>query len=123
VCEIFIAPDVTAPEHYFEFEAAPTGEWVDLAIQWKPEARETDLAYHSSMTTAARIGSDLVTIAMRIPWQALGRVPQAGERWRGNLFRCVGADPTRGYLAWRPTLTEEPNFHVPAAFGEMVFNG
>jgi alpha-galactosidase len=121
VCEIFIAPDATAPERYFEFEAAPTGEWLDLAIQWRHEARETDLDYRSGMTTAARIGSDLVTIAMRIPWQALGRVPQAGERWRVNLFRCVGADPTRGYLAWQPTHTEQPNFHLPAAFGEIVF--
>jgi hypothetical protein len=120
VCEIFIAPDANHPTHYFEFEAAPTGEWIDLAIRWKPEKRETDLDFHSGMTTAARIKNDTVTIAMRIPWQALGRTPQAGERWRGNLFRCVGADPTRGYLTWQPTRTAHPNFHVPSAFGEIV---
>src|SRR3954447_23823617 len=28
VCEIFIAPDRSLPRHYFEFEVAPTGEWV-----------------------------------------------------------------------------------------------
>ncbi|HET8783334.1 MAG TPA: sugar-binding protein, partial [Pyrinomonadaceae bacterium] len=28
VCEIFVAPDREHPERYFEFEAAPTGEWV-----------------------------------------------------------------------------------------------
>src|ERR671928_149184 len=32
VCEIFVAPDATNPSRYFEFEAAPTGEWVDLGI-------------------------------------------------------------------------------------------
>lgn len=121
VCEIFIAPDASHPAHYFEFEAAPTGEWVDLAIQWKAAGRETDWDFHSGMVVAARINSDSIKIAMRIPWQALGRAPQAGERWRANLFRCVGADPTRGYLAWQPTRTEQPNFHVPSAFGEIRF--
>jgi hypothetical protein len=121
VCEIFIAPDARRPERYFEFEAAPTGEWLDLEIRWKPEARETDWDFHSGMTSAARIGSNSVTIAMRIPWKALGRVPQTGERWRGNLFRCVGAGEGRGYLAWRPTHTEQPDFHVPSVFGEIIF--
>src|SRR5262245_32477083 len=32
VCEIFVAPDPENPSHYFEFEAAPTEEWVDLGI-------------------------------------------------------------------------------------------
>src|SRR6266700_1132310 len=32
VCEIFIAPDKIEARKYFEFEIAPTGEWVDLAI-------------------------------------------------------------------------------------------
>lgn len=122
VCEIFIAPDSDRPTHYFEFEAAPTGEWIDLAIQWKPEARETDWEFHSGLTTAARTSSDSVAIAMRIPWQALGHTPREGERWRGNLFRCVGADPTRGYLAWQPTRTAKPDFHVPQVFGEIRFN-
>ena len=30
-------------------------------------------------------------------------------------------DPTRGYLAWRPTLTKSPNFHVPSKFGNFRF--
>lgn len=121
VCEIFIAPDVAHPERYFEFEAAPTGEWLDLAIRWKPEERETDWDFRSGMTSAARIGSSSITVAMHIPWKALGHAPQAGERWRGNLFRCVGAGETRGYLAWQPTRTEQPHFHVPEAFGEIIF--
>jgi alpha-galactosidase len=123
VCEIFIAPDANRPEHYFEFEAAPTGEWLDLAIRWKPVERETEWDFHSGMTAAAIIGGISVWIAMRIPWKALGHTPKVGERWRGNLFRCVGAGETRGYLAWRPTRTERPDFHIPKAFGEIIFKG
>jgi Carbohydrate family 9 binding domain-like len=123
VCELFIAPDAREPERYFEFEAAPTGEWLDLIVCQKSDVRETDWDFHSGMTTAARVTASNITIAMRVPWEALGRAPQAGERWRANLFRCVGAGATRGYLAWQPTLTEEPGFHVPAAFGWIKFEG
>jgi hypothetical protein len=121
VCEIFIAPDVDTAERYFEFEAAPTGEWLDLAIQTLPETREADWEFRSGMTTAARIEKDSVVIAMRIPWGRWSHEPRKGERWRVNLFRCVGSDPTRGYLAWQPTLTPQPNFHAPQAFGWLRF--
>ncbi|MDT4897496.1 MAG: hypothetical protein QOH25_2573 [Acidobacteriota bacterium] len=121
VCEFFIAPDARQPERYFEFEAAPTGEWLDLMIHHRLDVRETNWDFHSGMTVAARITENNVTLAMRVPWEALGRAPQAHEQWRANLFRCVGAGPTRGYLAWRPTHTEEPGFHVPTAFGWIRF--
>jgi hypothetical protein len=39
----------------------------------------------------------------------------------GDLLRCVGKDPTRGYLAWRPTKTKEPAFQHLEAFGELRF--
>jgi cellulose/xylan binding protein with CBM9 domain len=120
-CEIFIAPDVSVVERYFEFEAAPNGEWLDVAIQWGPDKRESDWKFNSHMTTAARIERDRVIIAIRIPWNHWLPEPQKGERWRVNLFRCVGSDPDRGYLAWQPTRTPEPNFHVPQAFGWLVF--
>jgi hypothetical protein len=121
VCEIFVAPDPSAPGRYFEFEAAPNGEWLDLAVQLSPRGRETDWNFRSGMRAAARVNGDRVTIAMRLPWKSIGRVPSAGERWRANLFRCVGAGETRGYIAWQPTHTPEPSFHVPEKFGWLRF--
>ncbi|HWS55961.1 MAG TPA: carbohydrate-binding family 9-like protein [Pyrinomonadaceae bacterium] len=121
VCEIFLAPDPSAPERYFEFEAAPTGEWLDLFIRLHPQGRETDWHYRSGMTAAARLDGDSLTVGLRVPWRGLGARPRAGERWRANLFRCVGAEPDRGYLAWQPTHTPEPGFHVPEKFGWIRF--
>jgi hypothetical protein len=121
VCEIFIAPDPNAVEHYFELEAAPTGEWLDVAIQWKPEQRNSDWGFESHMSTAAQIEKDRVIIAMRIPWSKSIPQPEKGERWRINLFRCVGKDPDRGYLAWQPTKLPKPGFHLPQVFGWLVF--
>lgn len=121
VCEIFIAPDPNVVERYFEFEAAPTGEWLDVAIHWSPQKRDSDWNFTSHMTTAASIEKDRVTIAIRIPWNHWIHEPQKGERWRVNLFRCVGTDPNRGYLAWQPTKTPQPNFHLPKVFGWLLF--
>ena len=120
VCEIFIAPDPARPNHYFEFEAAPTGEWIDLAVTAVGAAREKDWEFHSGMTAASRITKGKVTIAMRIPWDDWIHKPQRGEKWRLNLFRCIGSGRER-YLAWQPTHTPEPDFHVPEAFGWLSF--
>ena len=121
VCEIFIAPDIANPRQYFEFEIAPNGEWIDLGIYQKPDERVTVWDYASRMKSAAKIEKDKVWMALKIEWQAFGKTPKAGDVWFGNLFRCVGAGETRGYLAWSPTETKEPTFHVPEKFGEFEF--
>jgi hypothetical protein len=121
VCEIFVAPDRNDLNRYFEFEVAPTGEWIDLAIDLTSGERKTDWEFESGMESTAEIENGRVVMAIRIPWKALGKTPEIGDVWLGNLFRCVGADPSRGYLAWQATGTEVPNFHVPGRFGEFEF--
>ncbi len=121
VCEIFIAPNPNTIERYFEFEAAPTGEWLDVAIRWSARKRESDWEFKSGMTTATHIGTSFLLTAIRIPWSDSIPRPQKGERWRINLFRCVGQDPDRGYVAWQPTMTPQPSFHVPQVFGWLEF--
>jgi hypothetical protein len=73
------------------------------------------------MESAARIETGKVSMAIKIQWKAFGKTPKVNDVWKGNLFRCVGSGETRGYLAWSPTETETPNFHVPEAFGEFEF--
>lgn len=121
VCEIFLTPDTEDPSHYFEFEAAPTGEWVDLGIVLTPEGRHTDWDFESGLTTAARVESTRVKISMSIPWSDSLPKPDRHDVWLANLFRCIGPEAPERYLAWRPTGTPEPNFHVPEAFGTLLF--
>jgi Carbohydrate family 9 binding domain-like len=121
VCEIFVAPDGVHPERYFEFEAAPTGEWVDLGIRVLPTGRETDWDFVSGFTTTATLEGQQLTIEMKIPWSEAIPKPAAGDVWRVNLFRCVGPEAPERYLAWLPTRTPEPNFHVPEVFGTLRF--
>ncbi|HJT67410.1 MAG TPA: carbohydrate-binding family 9-like protein [Pyrinomonadaceae bacterium] len=121
VCEIFVAPNPATPERYFEFEGAPTGEWVDLGILVLPNGRETDWEYRSGMKAAANVSEKEVEIGIAIPWSESIPKPDRGDVWLVNLFRCIGPEGPDRYLAWRPTYTPEPAFHVPKAFGELRF--
>jgi alpha-galactosidase len=121
VVEIFVAPEKKEPRKYFEFEVAPTGEWLDVALDLTSGTRVSDWKYSSGMESFAEIQKDRIVAAVKIPWSAFGRTPKPGDAWVGNIFRCVGTDPDRGYLAWQPTFTEKPNFHVPEKFGDFRF--
>lgn len=122
VFEIFVAPDAKNSRRYFEFEAAPTGEWLDLEMFISEDGeRQPDFVYNSGMEVAAQILDIEIQVLMKIGWDAFGKRPAAGDVWRGNLFRCIGFGKNRGYLTWQPTQTAEPNFHVPDKFGSFEF--
>lgn len=121
VCEIFLAPDKKEFRRYFEFEIAPNGEWIDLGIYQKLDERITDWDYVSGMQSKSLIEKDKVWMAIKVEWKAFGVTPKKGDIWLGNIFRCIGAGETRGYLAWSPTFTNQPSFHVPDKFGEFEF--
>ncbi len=127
VCEAFIrSPREPHAQSYREFEVAPTGQWCDLLVDrsrmWH------DWEWRSGMRTAARIdphpvGGGVWRVAMAIPFTAFGGRPQVGERWQANLFRISRVAGERQYLAFSPTLTEVPNFHVAGAFVDLYFRG
>ena len=120
VCEIFLAPTPATPDQYYEFEAAPNGEWIDIAIRFNEAQRESDFEFQSGMTTATRIDDGQLITIICIPWSERLMKPERGSAWRVNLFRCVGLGDER-YLAWQPTYAPEPNFHVPEVFGWLDF--
>ncbi len=125
VVEMFLGYDWERITHYREFEIAPTGDWIDLAIDL--EKKSYDRNWRSGWKTAARIDEQA-----RV-WYAAARIPlssvspetvKAGTRWRINLYRIegLGPDSKRHFLCWQPTcvLNRDPN-HVPENFGTMTF--
>jgi alpha-galactosidase len=58
-----------------------------------------------------------------LPMKSLTARFDASATWRVNFFRVEGAKEPRFYSAWQPTRTPQPNFHVPEAFGRLVFAG
>jgi alpha-galactosidase len=73
------------------------------------------------MTTTAELRPGQLIVEIRIPWSGSIPKPEKGDVWGVNLFRCVGPEAPERYLAWRPTRTPEPNYHVPSAFGDLRF--
>ena len=122
VCEAFIrSPLEPAVTTYKEFEVAPTAQWCDLQID---RARSVqDWEWKSGMRTAARIDREARVwhAMMAIPFSAFGIIPTAGDVWRANLFRISRLRGERQYLAFAPTGSEQPNFHVPERFVDLRF--
>lgn len=125
VVEMFLGDDWQNIRHYREFEIAPTGDWIDLAIDL--DKQSYDHNWRSGWTTMARVDEahKVWYAAARIPLKAVsGQAIKAGTKWRMNLYRIdgLGADPVRHFLCWQPTCVQnrDPN-HVPENFGTLIF--
>jgi hypothetical protein len=125
VVEMFLGDDWDNIRHYREFEIAPTGDWIDLAIDFdRPDANR---GWRSQWQTSARIDepAKLWYAACRIPLRSISdKRVEPGTRWRANLYRIDGEGPDskRRFMCWQPTCVvgRDPN-HVPEHFGTLVF--
>jgi hypothetical protein len=118
--ELFVDPTPETPRGYHEIEVGPFGHFLDLTIgkggkgevAWSADLRigTTRDAAKKTATIEIAIRSPDVTSALR-----------AGARLGLGLFRMEGTSP-RHYLAWSPTRTPKPNFHVPEKFGLLAID-
>ena len=46
-----------------------------------------------------------------------------GIQAKGNFYKCGDLLKVPHYLSWNPIKSEQPNFHLPAFFGEICFEG
>jgi Carbohydrate-binding family 9 len=120
VCEAFIRSPLEPHERiYKEFEVAPTGQWCDLLVDRLSMTH--DWQWRSGMRTATRIDEKIWRAVMAIPFTAFGTRPIEGDVWSANLFRISRLSGERRYLAFSPTYTEQPSFHVPERFVNLHF--
>jgi len=125
VVEFFLGDDWTEIRHYREFEIAPTGDWVDLAIDLNKNKYEAE--WNSGWQRLGRIdeAKHVWYAAARVPLRSVSELPvQPGTKWRANLYRIdgLGEDPQRHFMCWQQTCAanRDPN-HVPENFGTLVF--
>lgn len=125
VVEMFLGADWTNIRRYREFEIAPTGDWIDLAIDL--DRNSYDHTWRSGWKTMARIDEAQKTwyAAARIPVSSVSTVPvNAGAKWRMNLYRIegLGPDTQRHFMCWQPTCVQKRDAnHVPEHFGTLIF--
>ena len=76
-----------------------------------------DLSWDPALELAVGRQSHAWTLEMAVPFEALGRVPVAGESWRGNFCRERYAIQM-ARSCWSCTFG---GFHKPDRFGEVIF--
>ncbi|HEX4486307.1 MAG TPA: carbohydrate-binding family 9-like protein [Terriglobales bacterium] len=118
VAEIFLQPEPSRPRLYKEFEVSPNGMWIDLDI-----SDEAVTGLKSGLERSVFLDKKHHTWAaeLAIPMKSLIQKFDPARAWRINFFRIEGPREPRTYHAWKPTMTAEPDFHVPEAFGELRF--
>ena len=118
--EVFLKPG-TAP-YYFEIEVSPLGQWANMRIV-EPRV-EVDLEWNSDLELETLLSKQesIWRIFLGLSYESIWEEPpEVGTSWQGNLYRIAGKEPHRGYLAWRPTFTGQPDFHVPPSFCHLIF--
>ncbi len=125
VVEFFLGDDWTNIRHYREFEIAPTGDWVDLAIDLDHDSYGAE--WNSGWQRQGRIdeANHVWYAAARVPLKSVSDLRvKAGTIWRANLYRIdgLGEDPQRHFMCWQQTCApnRDPN-HVPEQFGTLIF--
>jgi len=120
VAEVFLQPDQHNPRKYKEFEVSPNGLWIDLDISdGCKEGLRSKLQRRVAQDVAARSW----TAELAIPMRSLTLSFDVKRTWKVNFFRVEGETEPRFYSAWSPTYSQEPNFHIPEAFGKLQFLG
>jgi alpha-galactosidase len=118
VAEVFLQPNESDRRRYKEFEISPNGMWIDLDIapgekhDLKSELRRRATLNEAGKTWIAELALPMKSLVERFDPVAT---------WRVNFYRVEGPKEPRFYSAWQPTGTPVPNFHVPEAFGKLIF--
>jgi alpha-galactosidase len=120
VVEAFLQPDPSREHFYREFEVSPNGMWVDLDIF---PGGLADLKSGLQRSVVVDEKSQRWVAELAIPTKSLTANFDPAAIWRANFYRVEGRNEPRAYLAWQPTHTPQPNFHVPKAFGKLRFAG
>ena len=118
VAEAFLQPDRSNLRRYKEFEVSPNGFWIDLDIA---PGEKHDLKSGLNRRVVLNEAQKIWIAELAIPMKCLVPKFDPTVAWRVNFYRVEGAEEPRFYSGWRPTNTPVPNFHVPEAFGELVF--
>lgn len=128
--EVFIAPDTSAVNNYYNFEFNARGTILDRSpkmersSQWN--ANELQVAVSITGTLNDETDTDsLWTTEIAIPFKAFAGYaphlpPQPGDVWRLNLYR-TGGKINLQYITWSDTKMHKPQFHAPEHFGFAHF--
>ncbi len=119
--ELFIGAGPSEPKHYFEIEVGPLGHFLDLEVD--KAAKTENVAWSSGLSVGTRPDASgrRAVIELKLTAPEIRAHLERGVILPFALYRMEGKSP-RQYLAWSPTMTDRPNFHVPDRFGAIVLD-
>ena len=110
--ELFLRPDLNAPD-YYQFAANSVGAHYD--------AKAFDSSWNADWQVAASVGEGAWYLEGAISLASLGRFGVPGATWGFNLCRDRSAGGDTEWSAWSDTKGQ--GFHAPERFGTLVFGG
>jgi hypothetical protein len=119
--ELFLAPDPATRTRYFEIELGPLGHVLDLAVDRAKKSHDTAWSSGARVATTQDAAAHRAVVEARFDAPEVVRALVPGASLPLGLYRMEGRSPRR-YLAWSPTRTRKPNFHVPDAFGTLTLD-
>jgi len=121
VVEIFMAPDLSRPNCYKEFELSPSTQWIEIDLDRDRDVKDFDWVGGMEPRSAVNMVRRRWQAEFRVPLKSLGLNGMgAGTRVALNAYRVELKSHL--YLAWNPTMTPKPDFHVPRRFGRMFLS-
>lgn len=108
---------------YWNFEFNPAG--VCNASNRKERKVDVVRLNLEQLTSIQRYGQQLCaahwTLLIGIPLSLIELDLTKEHSRRANFYKCGDKTPMKHYASWNPIEAEAPAFHLPAFFGEVIF--
>ena len=135
--EFFFSPDSIAPQKYFNLETNCGGAIVmrynvipkkDFIFLRSDDIRQIEIAHSLPKQILHEIEYPVTwTIEYKIPFTLLEKYatitrPAPGVVWKANFYKIADKTSNPHYLTWSFVDSIEPDFHMPAFFGSLIFD-
>lgn len=124
--EFFIQP--TEAPIYLNFEINPLGNYLigqgDCDVDNRPRVIVPD--WQTRMAPKVVFTETGWVLSYKVPFSFIRLFyPQfeakVGTKVRGNCYKCGDLTENPHFIAWNPVESDEPAFHIPECFGELIF--
>ncbi len=134
--EFFFSPDTYSPLKYFNLETNCGGTALmfynliprkDYKTLDPEDIHQIEIAHTLPKVIDNEITEPLSwTIEYRIPLELLKKYakvsqPEKGVTWMANFYKIADKTSNTHYLTWSFVDQAEPDFHLPAYFGKLIF--
>lgn len=135
--EFFFAPDTEVPLKYFNLEINCGGTFLFFynIIPRKervPVSSDDQLKIEIAHSLPKLVDPEITeqiawTIECRIPLDVLRKysnvtTPAKGVKWKANFYKIAVITSNPHYITWSVVENDKPDFHLPAFFGDLIFD-